>query len=166
MISPVNHRQPLSGNDCVSEQDNIWMQHAIQLAEEASAKNEVPVGAIVVLDNHVIGEGYNMPIMSHDPTAHAEIMAMRAAANHIGNYRLVNADLYVTLEPCMMCAGAMIHARIKRLYYGASDPKSGAVASMAQVLDKSFLNHRIQYSGGIMADHCGSILSKFFKDRR
>lgn len=146
--------------------DLIWMHRALQLAETARAENEVPVGAVLVVDNEIIAEGYNCPIATHDPSAHAEMVVMRRAAEKIQNYRLVNSTLYVTLEPCLMCAGAMVHARIGRLVFGASDPRAGAVQSQSRVLDHSFLNHRVQYEGGVLAVPCGAILSDFFKSRR
>ena len=149
-----------------SERDHYWMQRAIQLAEIAATKNEVPVGAILVCDDQIMGERFNTPIAQHDPTAHAEMVALRAAATQLGNYRLLNSTLYVTLEPCIMCAGAMVHARIERLLFGAYDPRAGAVTSMAQVLDKPFLNHRVQHAGGLLAEQCGGLLSKFFQARR
>lgn len=163
MIFPVNHPQPLSGNNV---SDLFWMQRALQLAETARAENEVPVGAVLVIDNEIVAEGYNCPIATHDPSAHAEMVVMRRAAEKIQNYRLVNSTLYVTLEPCLMCAGAMVHARIGRLVFGASDPRAGAVHSQSRVLDHAFLNHRVPYEGGIMAEPCGMILSDFFKSRR
>lgn len=138
----------------------------MQLAEKASQAGEVPVGAVLVLNDEVIGEGCNGPISTQDPTSHAEIIALRAGAKKIENYRLLNSTLYVTLEPCIMCAGAMVHARIKCLMYGAADSKAGAIASMAQVLDKSFLNHRIEHAGGLLAKQCGELLSQFFRKRR
>lgn len=146
--------------------DLIFMQRALQLAEAARAVNEVPVGAVLVVDNEIIAEGYNCPIATHDPSAHAEMVVMRRAAEKIKNYRLVNSTLYVTLEPCLMCAGAMVHARIGRLVYGASDPRAGVVQSQSQVLDHAFLNHRVDYTGGVLAEPCGAILSAFFKARR
>src|SRR5579883_2708249 len=149
-----------------SDQDIIWMQRAIQLAEYAAMQEEVPVGAILVLNDQVIGEGYNQPISQCDPTAHAEIMALRAGAERIGNYRLLNTTLYVTLEPCLMCAGAMVHARIERLIYGAKDAKAGVIASQAQLLDSPFLNHKVKHEGGLLAEPCGAILSRFFESRR
>ena len=149
-----------------SERDTFWMQQALLLAAHAAQQNEVPVGAVLVLDDQVIGEGYNCPISKHDPTAHAEIIALRQGAEKVGNYRLVNSTLYVTLEPCLMCAGAMVHARIKRLVYGATDLKAGAIVSMARALDKSFLNHRVDHAGGLLARPCGEILSRFFQERR
>lgn len=142
------------------------MQHALRLAKCAEQVGEVPVGAVLVLDNDMIGEGYNRPISSSDPAAHAEIIALRAGAEKIRNYRLLNTTLYVTLEPCLMCAGAMVHARIQRLVYGAADPKTGMVASRAQVLDLPLLNHQIKHQGGLLAEDCGDILRCFFKARR
>lgn len=146
--------------------DQEVMAQALELAKRAAELGEVPVGAVLVLDGEVIGVGHNQPIASHDPTAHAEIQALRAGALNVGNYRLPEATLFVTLEPCMMCAGAMVHARIKRLVYGASDPKTGAIDSMAKLLDQSFLNHRIDYQGGVLAEACGVVLSEFFRQRR
>lgn len=149
-----------------TESDHRWMQQALELAGQAEQHNEVPVGAILVLDNEIIGVGFNQSISSNDPTGHAEIQALRAGAEQLGNYRIPNATLYVTLEPCMMCAGAMVHARIGRLVYGAPDPKTGAVASVARLLDQSYLNHQVAYEGGLMAKECGAILSEFFRRRR
>ena len=149
-----------------SEKDEHWMRHALQLAERAAREQEVPVGAVLVLDDEIIGEGYNSPITHRDPSAHAEIIALRNGAKSISNYRLLNTTLYVTLEPCIMCAGAMVHARVQRLVFGAKDPKSGAIESASQVLDFPFLNHRVNYAGGLLADHCGRVLSNFFWDRR
>ena len=146
--------------------DNDFMQRALQLAEKAAAENEVPVGAVLVLNNEIIGEGYNKPIASNDPCAHAEIIALRESAKKLGNYRLVDATLYVTLEPCLMCAGAMVHARIKHLIYGALDPRAGAVISQLQALDQPFLNHRVHHVGGVHAEACGKILSDFFRMKR
>lgn len=142
------------------------MRRALQLAKQAEALNEVPVGAVVVMDNEIIGEGFNRPIMNNDPTAHAEIIALRQAAKKLDNYRLPEVTLYVTLEPCMMCVGAMLHARIKNLVFGAFDPKTGAVASAFKILDEKNLNHKIEFSSGILADECGKILSDFFSKRR
>lgn len=150
-----------------SSQDQTFMQRAIELAQcAAEIHKEVPIGAVLVLDNKIIAEGFNQPISSLDPTAHAEIVVMRAAAKAIGNYRLIDTTLYVTLEPCIMCAGAMIHARIKRLVYGASDLRAGAVTTKLQCLDQSFVNHRVHHEGGLMADACKIMLSNFFKERR
>jgi tRNA(adenine34) deaminase len=146
--------------------DEQWIMHALQLAEHAAKLDEVPVGAVLVFDNAVIGEGYNRPIGLKDPTAHAEMMALRAGAERIGNYRLNESTLFVTLEPCLMCAGAMVHARIKRLVFGAYDAKAGAIESQSQVLSHSFLNHKVNYQGGICAKECGDILSRFFQSKR
>ncbi|MEE9421929.1 MAG: tRNA adenosine(34) deaminase TadA [Gammaproteobacteria bacterium] len=150
----------------MSETDNRWMQVAIQLAEQAARKGEVPVGAIIVMGGQVIGEGWNQPISTNDPTAHAEIMAIRNAAIRIKNYRLTGTTLYVTLEPCLMCAGSMVHARIERLVYGATDPKRGAVNSTCHALESQGLNHRIQVEGGVMAAECGGLLQTFFREKR
>ena len=146
--------------------DIDWMQYALRLAERAEQEGEVPVGAVLVLNDEIIGEGWNRPIAAHDPTAHAEVMALRAGAAKMGNYRLNDTTLYVTLEPCVMCAGAMVHARIKRLVFGASDPKSGAIVSVFNILDSARLNHRVEYVSGILSDECGGMLSQFFEARR
>jgi len=149
-----------------NERDSHWMQHALHLAEQAAQQDEVPVGAVVVLDEEAVGEGWNQPISSCDPTAHAEIIALRDAAQRIGNYRLTGATLYVTLEPCLMCAGAMIHARIGRLVFGASDPKRGAVNSTTHAFETQGLNHRVTFTGGVMASACAGRLHDFFRARR
>ena len=146
--------------------DEHWIRHALKLAERAQEEGEVPVGAVLVLNDEIIGEGWNRPIAAHDPTAHAEIMALRAGAEKLGNYRLNDTTLYVTLEPCVMCAGAMVHARIKRLVFGASDPKAGAIKSVFNILDSAILNHRVENAGGILPDECGGMLSRFFEARR
>lgn len=147
-------------------QDTIFMTAALALAHQAAMAGEVPVGAIVVKNGEIIGQGSNAPIDSHDPTAHAEIMAIRAAAKHLGNYRLVDCTLYVTLEPCAMCAGAIQHARIARLVYGASDPKTGACGSVINLMQEQKLNHHTQVEAGVMAQTCATLLSDFFKQRR
>jgi tRNA(adenine34) deaminase len=134
--------------------DPIYMRRALELAQRAQAEGEVPIGALVVLNDEIVGEGWNRPIAAHDPTAHAEIQAMRAAAGKIGNYRLTGAILYVTLEPCDMCIGAMFHARIARTVYGAKDPK------------KLVLKNQVKVEGGVLADECGAILTRFFAERR
>jgi tRNA(adenine34) deaminase len=149
-----------------SDQDLFWMQHALSLANEAANRQEVPVGAVLVLDDQIISEGSNSPIKMQDPTAHAEIIALREGAKKIGNYRLVNTTLYVTLEPCAMCIGALVHARVKRVVFGASDPKSGAVESVFQLGTAQQFNHRILYEGGLLAEQCGKLLSDFFKSKR
>lgn len=151
--------------NCESD-DERWMTHALTLAERAAELGEVPVGAVVVLNGTVIGEGWNHPISGHDPTAHAEIMALRDAAQRIGNYRLVDARLYVTIEPCTMCAGAIVHARIAEVVFGASEPKAGAVCSNGQLLDQPWFNHLVRYRGGVLAEQCSARISRFFQQRR
>lgn len=146
--------------------DTDYMQMALDLARQAALSGEVPVGAIVVQDGVVIGRGANAPINLLDPTAHAEIIAMREAAQYLGNYRLVDCTLYVTLEPCAMCSGAMQHARIAKLVYGASDPKTGACGSVLNLMNEPKLNHHTEVLGGILAEGCGAVLVKFFKQRR
>jgi len=146
--------------------DIDYMQQALALAQQAAQAGEVPVGAIVVKDGIIIGRGSNAPIGTHDPTAHAEIRAMRDAAQHLGNYRLVDCTLYVTLEPCAMCSGAIQHARIARLVYGASDPKTGACGSVINLMAEPKLNHHTEVSSGILAQECGAVLSSFFSARR
>jgi len=142
------------------------MREALTLAAIAEAHGEVPVGAVVVSDGAIIGRGYNQPIISHDPSAHAEIIAMREAAARIGNYRLTGCELYVTLEPCVMCAGAIMHARIARLVFGAADPKTGACGSVVNLFSEASLNHHATVSPGVLAAECGARLSAFFSQRR
>jgi tRNA(adenine34) deaminase len=142
--------------------DVKYMQRAIELANLAANHQEVPVGAVLVLDNQIIGEGFNHPITAHDPSAHAEMIALRQGADHIKNYRIIHSTLYVTLEPCLMCVGAIVHARVGRVVYGASDPKTGAVKNISS-LD---LNHRVEYVNGLFAEECGEILRQFFRLRR
>ena len=146
--------------------DESWMRRALELAARAEAEGEVPVGALVVRDESVLGEGWNRPITAHDPTAHAEILALREAAAHAGDYRLGNATLYVTLEPCPMCAAAMTHARIARLVFGAWDPRQGAAGSAFNLVTAPELNHRIDYFGGVLSEECGALLRGFFAGRR
>jgi tRNA(adenine34) deaminase len=146
--------------------DAAWMRHALRLAERAEALGEVPIGAVVVRDERFIAEGWNNPIGSHDPTAHAEIVALREAGRAVGNYRLIDATLYVTLEPCVMCMGAISHARIKRLVFGAFDPKRGAVCHALSLSDADFLNHRVAWQGGVLEAECSELLKSFFKARR
>ena len=146
--------------------DEAYMRRALELARHAEEAGEVPVGALVVLNDEIIGEGWNQPIVTHDPTAHAEIVALRAAAVRMKNYRIPDAVLYVTLEPCAMCAGAMVHARVARVVYGAADPKSGAAGSVFNLLESSVLNHRAQVTRGVLAEECGEMLRKFFEARR
>ncbi|BAE75055.1 tRNA-specific adenosine deaminase [Sodalis glossinidius str. 'morsitans'] len=146
--------------------DEVWMRHALMLAGRAEAEGEVPVGAVLVLNGAIIGEGWNRSIGHHDPTAHAEIMALRQGGQQAGNYRLLKATLYVTLEPCVMCAGAMIHARIGRLVFGARDEKTGAAGSLMDVLGHPGMNHRIELTGDMLAQACAAQLSDFFRRRR
>jgi len=146
--------------------DDYWMARALALAEQGARKGEVPVGAILIRDDEIIAEGWNQPIGLHDPSAHAEIMALRAGGEQLKNYRLTGTTLYVTLEPCLMCVGAIVHARVERLVYGAADPKGGAVASLMRGFEIEGLNHRVQSAGGVMAAECGEILKGFFKARR
>ncbi|MEC9262903.1 MAG: tRNA adenosine(34) deaminase TadA [Pseudomonadota bacterium] len=147
-------------------QDEHWIRYALSLAAKAEGMNEIPVGAVVVADNQIIGEGYNTPIVDHDPSAHAEMKAIRMAARAIENYRVINATLYVTLEPCPMCAGLLVHSRINRLVFGAFDAKTGAAGSVMQLCQHPQLNHQLEISGGVLADKCGGIISEFFKRRR
>ncbi|MDO8960564.1 MAG: tRNA adenosine(34) deaminase TadA [Methylophilus sp.] len=146
--------------------DELWMREAMMLAQQAAEQEEVPVGAIVVKDGVIIGRGSNAPIGAHDPTAHAEVLALRDAANTLGNYRLVDCTLYVTLEPCAMCAGAIQHARIARLVYGAKDPKTGACGSVVDLMSEPKLNHHTHVISNVLGDECGQLLSTFFKQRR
>lgn len=147
-------------------QDEQWMQRALVLAAKAEDLGEVPVGALVVLDDTIIGEGYNQPISECDPTAHAEIIALRQASKTLGNYRLNNATLYVTLEPCSMCAGAMVHSRIKRLVFGATEPKAGAAMSQQRFFEHEWVNHRVEVDGGVCQAACSDLLKTFFAKRR
>ena len=146
--------------------DTDYMQRAVALARRAAARGEVPVGALVVRGSEIIGEGANCPIGQHDPTAHAEIEALRAAGRALGDYRLTGATLYVTLEPCIMCASAIVHARIDRVVFGAWDPKAGAAGSIADVFAIPQLNHRVDVFGGVLAEECATLLSEFFRARR
>lgn len=146
--------------------DEHWMRHALMLAQRARDEGEVPVGAVLVLDERVIGEGWNRPIGHHDPTAHAEIMALRQGGLVLQNYRLLDATLYVTLEPCIMCAGAMVHSRIGRLVYGANDEKTGAAGSLIDILRHPGMNHQVAITSGVLAHDCAETLSAFFRQRR
>jgi tRNA(adenine34) deaminase len=146
--------------------DIHFMRRAIELAREAQAACEVPVGALIVRDGAIVAEGFNRPISTHDPTAHAEMVALRAAAARIDNYRLTGTTLYVTLEPCAMCAGAMVHARVERLVYAATDPRAGAAGSVFNVAQNPALNHRLEVVSGVLADECGALLRDFFVARR
>ncbi|MCB1962468.1 MAG: tRNA adenosine(34) deaminase TadA [Rhodocyclaceae bacterium] len=147
-------------------QDIDFMTAAIDLAQQAAAQGEVPVGAVVVRDGQIIGRGFNQPIGGHDPCGHAEILALRDAAQRVGNYRLPGCDLYVTLEPCMMCAGAMLHARIRRVVFGAPDPKTGVAGSVLDLFGEPRLNHHTRVEGGLLGARCGALLSDFFAHRR
>jgi tRNA(adenine34) deaminase len=146
--------------------DEQWMWHALRMAQRAEQQAEVPVGAILVKNQLCIAEGWNQPIQLNDPTAHAEMQAIRKAGQAVQNYRLVDSTLYVTLEPCVMCMGAIAHARIKRLVFGAYDPKRGAVCHALQLSEAPFLNHKVEWLGGVLEQNCAEILTDFFKSRR
>lgn len=146
--------------------DEKWMNYALSLADKAELQNEIPVGAVIVKDDQVIAEGWNLSILNHDATGHAEVMAIRGAGKQLENYRLVDCTLYVTLEPCPMCAGALVHARIKRLVYGAGDYKTGAAGSVYDLVRCDKSNHKIDVSSGVLAEQCAAKVSNFFKRRR
>lgn len=146
--------------------DEFWMRLALMQAQFAEEKGEVPVGAVLVKDNEVVAHGFNESILSNDPTAHAEVVTIRKAGQALANYRLPGTTLYVTLEPCLMCAGALVHARIKRLVFGAFDPKAGVVTSQVSLLDSQILNHKIAVSGGVLEKICAKKLKAFFKNKR
>ena len=148
------------------QSDQDWMRHALNLAAQAAAEGEVPVGAVLVKDGEMLAEGWNRPIGLHDPSAHAEMVALRAGAARLGNYRLPGTTLYVTLEPCVMCAGAIVHARVSRLVFGARDPKAGAVDSVYDVIATPRLNHVVEWQGGVLEPECGAVLREFFRLRR
>ncbi len=150
----------------MNDNHQYWMEYAIQLAEKAATEDEVPVGAVLVKNNKMIAEGWNQPIQLHDPSAHAEMMAMRQAGKALNNYRLIDATLYVTLEPCSMCVGAMIHARINRLVFGTTDLKTGATGSAINLIHDPAHNHKIEVIGGVMEDECRRVLRTFFKHKR
>ena len=147
-------------------QDSAFMQRALVLAQQGGALGEVPVGAVLVLDGQIIGEGYNQPILSCDPTAHAEVVAIRQAATALQNYRLENTTLYVTLEPCTMCVGALVHARIGRVVFAATEPKSGSLVSARKLFETGYYNHVFVFEGGLLADEASKMLSDFFRGRR
>jgi len=153
-------------NPTMPPDDSHFMRRALELAREAEAAGEVPVGALVVRDGEIIAEGFNRPISTRDPTAHAEMVVLRAAAARLDNYRLLGTTLYVTLEPCAMCAGAMVHARVQRLVYGATDPRAGAAGSVFNVVQNPALNHRLEVVPGVRAEDCGVLLRSFFVARR
>lgn len=158
---PLENARPIAGGE-----DEFFMREALALARQAETMGEVPVGAVVVKDGRIIGRGCNAPISRHDPSAHAEMTALRDAALQLGNYRLVGCELFVTLEPCVMCVGAMFHARIARVVYGARDPKTGAAGSVLNLFEAERLNHHARIEGGVLADECGRVLSDFFARRR
>ena len=146
--------------------DELWMEEALREALRAQAAGEVPVGAVVVADGKIVGRGSNRNLTGHDPTDHAEIQALREAGQALGNHRLEGCEMFVTIEPCAMCAGALVHARLKRLIYGAEDPKAGAVHSVLQVLNHPSLNHRMDVTWGVLAGRCAELLQAFFRERR
>ena len=156
--SPTNHTESTS--------DELWMEEALRAARLGLERGEVPVGAVVVREGKLVGRGWNRNLSDCDPTAHAEIVALREAAAMVGNHRLEGCELFATIEPCAMCAGALVHARLQRLVYGADDPKAGAVHSVLQVLNHPGLNHRMEVRGGILAGRCAGLLQDFFKHRR
>ncbi|MFT5426638.1 MAG: tRNA(adenine34) deaminase [Gammaproteobacteria bacterium] len=147
-------------------QDAKWMQRAFELAQEAKSQDEVPVGAVIVFEEQIIGEGWNQPISTNDPTAHAEIVALRDAGNNISNYRLSDATMYVTLEPCSMCASAIVHARLTKLVYAVKEPKAGACGSVFNLLQTKQLNHQVEIEEGVMEEECRSLIQAFFKEKR
>jgi len=153
-------------NNPLIKNDEHYMRRALELADFASAQGEIPIGAVVVLNGKVIGEGYNQTITGLDPSAHAEMVAIRAAAKHIGNYRLVDCSLYVTIEPCSMCTGLLVHSRISRLVFGAFEPKAGAICSATNIDEQSHFNHRFDVTNGVLEDECSGKMSRFFSDRR
>lgn len=165
-MSSVEQEIPPGSGNHFSAEDTHWMSYALALAAKGEAIGEVPVGAVIVQDEKIIGEGFNQPISNHDPTAHAEIIALRQAAAQIQNYRLVGSTIYVTLEPCTMCVGALVHARIARLVFGTTETKAGAVVSKSKLFDHDYFNHRVDYAGGLMAQQCQHQLSDFFAARR
>ena len=149
-----------------SRDDESWMEQALEQARMAAQAGEVPVGALVIKDGEIIGLGHNRNLLDHDPAAHAEIVALRQAAARLGNHRLTGCEMFVTIEPCAMCAGALVHARLARLVYGASDPKAGAAGSVLQVLNHPGLNHKMEIRSGVLAERCSEILQKFFREKR
>lgn len=146
--------------------DAAWMELALKLARGGAEAGEVPVGALVIKEGQIVGHGHNRNLLDNDPTAHAEIVALRQAAATLGNHRLVGCEMFVTIEPCAMCAGAMVHARIARLVYGAADPKAGAVSSVLQVINHPRLNHKMEVTAGVLADQCAELLQDFFRKKR
>ena len=161
--SPANDQRPASEG---SSFDELWMDEALRCARRALDIGEVPVGAIVLCDGRIVGRGWNRNLADSDPTAHAEIVALREAGKNVGNHRLGDCELFATIEPCAMCAGALIHARVKRLVYGADDPKAGAVHSVLTVVNHPKLNHQMEVRGGVLAGRCAELLQEFFRSRR
>jgi tRNA(adenine34) deaminase len=149
-----------------TQDDAHWMELALDLARDAAAAGEVPVGALVVKDGEIVGRGHNRNLRDNDPTAHAELVALRDAAGRLGNHRLSGCEIFVTIEPCAMCAGAMVHARLARLVYGAGDPKAGAAGSVLTVINHPQLNHQMEVTPGVLADECSKVLTSFFQSRR
>jgi tRNA(adenine34) deaminase len=164
-VSP-NQRRATEDQRSTTVSDEFWMEEALRAAQRALEAGEVPVGAVVVHAGEIIGRGWNRNITDSDPTAHAEIIALRQAGSKLGNYRLEDCELFATIEPCAMCAGALVHARIKRLVYGADDPKAGAIRSVMEVLNHPQLNHRIDVRGGVLGGRCAELLQSFFRGRR
>ncbi len=160
------HSSSVNTDSAETNTDRYWMQHAIMLASRAEALGEVPVGAVVIKEGKVIGEGWNQPISGCDPTAHAEIMALRAAAQHLQNYRLPGCTLYITIEPCTMCAGAIIHARIDEVIFAAAEPKAGAILSNGQLFDAEHVNHRVRWRSGVCSEQASGQIQAFFQRRR
>jgi tRNA(adenine34) deaminase len=150
----------------IEHPDEYWMQFALEQARLAAAAGEVPVGAVLVKDDRIVASGFNQPISACDPSAHAEVVALRNAAKALANYRMPDTTLYVTIEPCAMCAGALVHARVKRLVFGATEPRAGAVESTLQLLSGGQLNHRVETLGGVLADQCAGLMQTFFRERR
>jgi tRNA(adenine34) deaminase len=158
--------EPTNDSPMLQADDEHWMRHALMLADRAQQQGEVPVGAVLVQDGQIVGEGWNQPIGLQDPSAHAEMVALRAGAQRLANYRVLGTTLYVTLEPCVMCAGAIVHARVSRLVFGAWDPKAGAVSSVYDVISNPRLNHRLDWQGGVLEAECADLLRRFFRSRR
>jgi tRNA(adenine34) deaminase len=157
---------PISNCEQNQRTDELWMEEALRCAQRALEMGEVPVGAVVVCDGNIVGQGWNRNIENSDPTAHAEVVALREAGAAVGNHRLGECELFVTIEPCAMCSGALVHARIKRLVYGADDPKAGAVHSVMQVLNHPQMNHKVEVRGGVLAGRSAEVLQSFFRNRR
>jgi tRNA(adenine34) deaminase len=162
----MQKNQPISAPLAATASDELWMREALAAAQRALEMGEVPVGAVVVLEGKLISSGWNRNLADHDPTAHAEVVALRAAGDILGNHRLGGCELFATIEPCAMCAGALVHARIRRLIYGADDPKAGAIRSVLRLLDHPQLNHKVEVCGGVLAGRCAEVVQTFFRERR